>query len=206
MRTMSACAAQNPARLSFTPSSTTLINFFILPSPFAIASASGVFNQPCDLLRELAQERVKLVVLLFGPEIRQHQRETPASLAFLQEKQPARVRPMIGFEKPVPLLRREMANLYDGMNMLRRDRRLIGRVGNLGDEAAVLAERFGQTLAHAGRPPVEHIAKDGFVSRDGILRTDRRCLRAHAAEPVYRAIAAFTGPNAPGDTEKLRKP
>src|SRR5713226_10690031 len=124
MRTMSACAAQNPARLSFTTSSTALINFFILLSPFAIASASGVFNQPCDLLRELAQERVKLVVLLFGPEIRQHQRETPASLAFLQEKQPPRVRPVIGFKKAVPFLHREMADLYDRVNVLGRDRRL----------------------------------------------------------------------------------
>src|SRR5882762_8956962 len=54
-RTMSECAAQNPARLSLTTFSAALINFFILPSPFAIASASGILDQPSDFLRELAQ-------------------------------------------------------------------------------------------------------------------------------------------------------
>jgi len=69
------------------------------------------------------------------------------------------------------------------MNVLSRDRRLICRVGNLRDEAAVLAEGFGQTLAHARRPPIEHVAKDGLVGRDQILRTGRGSLRAHAAGP-----------------------
>ena len=61
--------------------------------------------------------------------------------------------------------------------MLRRNRRLIGRVGNLRDEAAVLAERFGQPLAHAGRPLIEHVAKDGLVGRNEILRRSRRYAR-----------------------------
>jgi hypothetical protein len=62
-----------------------------------------------------------------------------------------------------------MADLYDGVNVLSRDRRLIRRVGDLRDEAAVLTERFGQTLAHTGRPSIEHIPKDGLVGRDQIL-------------------------------------
>ncbi len=49
--------------------------------PVLVASASAVLDQPCDFLRELAQERVKLVVLLFAPQIRQHQCETPAALS-----------------------------------------------------------------------------------------------------------------------------
>src|SRR5258705_7082379 len=138
MCTRSECAAQNPARLSFTTFSAALINFFIPASPFW-SLRRQLFDQPCDFLRELAQERVKLVVLLFAPQIRQHQCETPAALPLFQEKQPPRVRVMIGLEKPVPFLHREMADLYDGMNVLGRDRRLICRVGNLRDEAAVLA-------------------------------------------------------------------
>src|SRR3982074_525716 len=114
-RTMSECAAQNPAKLSLITFSAALISFFILPSPFAIASASGILDQPSDFLRELAQQRVKLVVLLFRPQIRQHQRQTPASFALFEEKQPAWMRPMIGFKKPIPLLRREMADLDDGV-------------------------------------------------------------------------------------------
>src|SRR6476620_12178976 len=112
-------------------------------------SASAVLDQPSDFLRELPQQRVKLVVLLFAPQIRQHECDTPAALPLFQQKQPPRVRAMIGFEKPIPLLHREMADLYDGMNVLGRDRRWMCRVGNLRDEAAALAERFGQTLAHA---------------------------------------------------------
>ena len=152
MRTMSECAAQNPARLSLTTFSTALISFFIRASPDVALERQRILDQPCDFLRELAQQRVQLVVLLLAAKIGQHQRETPASLPFLQQQQPPRMRAVIGFEKPVPFLRREMADLDDGVDMLRRDRRLIGRVGDLRDEAAVLAERFGQTLAHAGRP------------------------------------------------------
>src|SRR5713226_6043986 len=63
--------------------------------PVKLAPASGVLDQPCDLLRELTQQRVKLVVLLFGSKIRKHQRETSASLALLEQKQPPRVRPVI---------------------------------------------------------------------------------------------------------------
>src|SRR5258708_11753314 len=98
-----------------------------------VASASGILDQPCNFFRELAQERVELVVLLFASKIRQHQRETSAPLPLLEEKQPPRMRAVIGFQKPVPLLHREMADLYNGLNVLGGDRRLIRRVGNLRD-------------------------------------------------------------------------
>ena len=123
------------------------------------------------------------MVLLFASKVRQHDRETSAALPLFQQKQPPRVRAMIGFEKPVPFLHREMADLYDGMNVLSRDRRLICRVGNLSDEAAVLAERLGQPLAHAGRPLVEHIPQNRLVCSDQLLRIDRVSFRAHAAGP-----------------------
>src|SRR2546430_3944009 len=64
MQTMSECAAQNPARLSLTTSSTALISFFIPASPH-VAQRSSVLDQPCDFFREFAQERVELLVLLF---------------------------------------------------------------------------------------------------------------------------------------------
>src|SRR5947207_7173511 len=123
MRTISECAAQNPAKLSLTKSSAALISFFIPASPQA-PQASGIFDQPCDFLREFAQERVQLAVLLFASEIWQHQRETPAALPLLQQQKPPRVRAVISFEKPVPLLRREVADLDDGMDVLGGDRRL----------------------------------------------------------------------------------
>ena len=46
--------------------------------------------------------------------------------------------PVIGLEKPILFLRRKVADLNDGVDVLGRDRRLIGRVGDLRDEAAVL--------------------------------------------------------------------
>ena len=84
------------------------------PPHLRFASASAVLDQSCDFLRELAEQRVKLVVLLLAAKIGQHQGETAASLAFFQEQQPPRMRAVIGFEEPVPLLRREMADLDDG--------------------------------------------------------------------------------------------
>src|SRR3977135_662665 len=157
MRTISECAAQNPARLSLITFSTLLISFFIPASPIMAASTSAILDQPCSFFREISKQRVKLVVLLVAAEVRQHQRETSAALPLFEEKQPPRMGPGIGFQKAVPFLRREMADLDDGMNVLSGDRRLIRRVGDLGDEAAILAECFGQTLAHAGRALVEHI-------------------------------------------------
>src|SRR5262249_16875987 len=70
-RTMSECAAQKPATLSLTTSPTALISFFIPPSLSFVFS--GVLDQPCDFLREFAQERVELVIFLFAAEIGQHQ-------------------------------------------------------------------------------------------------------------------------------------
>src|SRR3981081_1165676 len=100
-----------------------------------VASASGVLDQPRNFFRELAEQRVKLVVLLIASKIRQHQCETPAALAFLEEKQPTRVRPVIGLEKPVPFLHREMADLDNGVNVLCRAQRRVRRVGGTGAEA-----------------------------------------------------------------------
>ena len=43
--------------------------------------------------------------------------------------------------------------------VLDRHRNRIGRVGDLRDEAAVLAERRGETLARPGRTALEHAAR-----------------------------------------------
>src|ERR1700751_3664820 len=82
-RTMSECGAQKPARLSFTTSSTALMSFFI---PSALFLVLAIFNQPCDLFREFAQQRVELVISLLAAEIGQHQHEPPAALALLQQQ------------------------------------------------------------------------------------------------------------------------
>src|SRR6516225_2876863 len=89
--------------------------------------------------------------------------------------------------------------------MLDRDRRLVRRVRNLRDEAAVLAERFGQTLAHAGGAAVQNILQDAFVSGNPVGR--RRCdFRDHDSVPRYWAIATLTKARAAGATDSVRSP
>src|SRR5215813_8593760 len=73
-RTMSECAAQKPARLSLTTSSTALISFFIPPS---LLFVSAILDQPCDFLSKFAQQHVELVIFLFVAEIGQHQGKPP---------------------------------------------------------------------------------------------------------------------------------
>ena len=90
---------------------------------------------------------------------------------------------MIGGEETLLLLRREMANLNDRMHMLRGNRRLIGGIGDLRDEAAILAGGLGEALPHPGGTTVEDIAQDGLVGRNQALRIFRSGLRAHSALP-----------------------
>jgi hypothetical protein len=52
--------------------------------------------------------------------------------------------------------------------MLDRDRRLVRRVRNLRDEAAVLTQRFGETLARAGGTAVQNILQDVLVSSNPV--------------------------------------
>ena len=59
-----------------------------------------------------------------------------------------------------------MADLEDGVEMLDRHRDRIGRIGNLADEAAVLAHRMREPDAHAGRSAVQHLLEDALVLRD----------------------------------------
>src|SRR5260370_42106028 len=113
------CAARISARLSFTTFWRELISFFILASPVKIPPASGVLDQPCDFLRELTQQRVQLVVL-FGPQNRQHERETSAAPPLFHANQPPRERPVISFNKPDPLPHREMGNIYNERDGPRR--------------------------------------------------------------------------------------
>ena len=76
----------------------------------------------------------------------------------------------IGVEEGVPVVRREVADVEDRLDMPRRDRRGIGRVGDLRDEAAVLAERVGEPLPRARRAVVDDPLQDRLVPGDGLRR------------------------------------
>ena len=108
-------------------------------------------------LREVGQRRVQSAVLLLVLEVGQRQRDPPSSILVTERPQALGMRLAVGVEEALALGRRKVADLEDRLDVLRRDRRRISRIGNLGDEAAVLAERLGQPLAHAGGSSLEHI-------------------------------------------------
>ena len=122
-----------------------------------------------------------------------------------QHRQPPRMGPVHRRRESAGApLRREMADLEDGIGCAGRDRRRIGRVGDLRDEAAVLAERRRQPLPRAGRPLVEDLAQDRLVCGDRIPASrpaSGASSIAHAAGPGWHAMAALTRPERAGATE-----
>ena len=83
----------------------------------------------------------------------------------VHERRPVGWARRIGFEESAPLVGREVANLEDRCRGAGRDRRGIGGIGDLRDEAAVLAERGGKALARAGGR-VEHALQNALVCGD----------------------------------------
>ena len=45
----------------------------------------------------------------------------------------------------------------------------VGRIGNLADEAPVLADRMRQPDAHAGRPAIQHLLEYALVFGNGAV-------------------------------------
>src|SRR4051794_23608771 len=119
------------------------------------------------------------------------------------------MRGAIGREESVLLMRREMADVEDGLEMLQRNRRGIGRIDDLRDEAAVLADRLRQPLPRARGPAVDNRTQDRLVS--GKRTRGLRCIRlAHAfsasAARSSARIAALTCGSRAGDTDNARTP
>src|SRR5260370_23966971 len=117
----------------------------------------------------------------------------------------ARMRAAIGFEERRPLRRREMAGLEDGVEVLYRDRHRIGRIGDLADEAAILAHDLRQLEAHAGWPLVKHRLENGLVGGDGsflALSFERR-LR-HRSPPGSSRRSPASPARARADSSRTR--
>src|SRR5688572_15442471 len=170
--TMSLCAAAKPSRLSPSSVSVPLMSFFmvVLPLFFSVVLAAGpARDQPGDARRHVAQHLLQLRVLRRVVEIRHVQRDVTEMRARpVRLLQPAGMRALIGLQEGAALRVREAAGVEDELDMARRDRHRIGRIGDLRDEAAVGAERIGQALAHARWPQVEHAQQDALIFRDPV--------------------------------------
>ena len=182
--TMSACAAAKPSRLSARTVSAAFISFFMTDPPCVFAASLAVTRCRRRISaaggRSRRSSRRAARLRLASAEIRQPRarRCAFARTAWTSGKAPRMGAP-VGREEIAPVLRREMADLEDRLEMLRRDRHGIGWIGDLRDEAAVLAERPGQTLARSGRPIVQHPLEDAPCIRPPDLAGDRGRSFAH---------------------------
>src|SRR4030095_5582856 len=79
----------------------------------------------------------------------------------------ARMRARIGLEKLPSILMREMADLENGRQMRRRNRHRIGRIADLRNEGAVLAECDGKALTRSRWAVLEHAPQDILVVGNG---------------------------------------
>src|SRR5229473_2909618 len=149
--TMSACAAAKPSRLSVSTVSAAFISFFIGSS-----HDDGSFEPYCRLDKsdqfgdESRDQLLDAAVARLVPEIGQVDRVAPQSPRLPDELHAARMCAAIGFEEMLLLLRREVADLENGVEVDRRNRNSIGRVRDLRDEAAILLERGGGALIGFG--------------------------------------------------------
>src|SRR5208337_5413642 len=162
--TRPACAEANPARLSDRMLSTSFRNFFIggLQKDYSPVLAQKQ-RQPMD---KVENERFELLVHSRIAEVGQRQGDLALARRFRDRRQPPRVGARISLEERGALLRRKVADLQNQMHMARGDRHLIRRIRDLRNETAVLADRLGQALAHAGWPALEHRLQDLLVFGD----------------------------------------
>ena len=92
--------------------------------------------------------------------------------------------------------------------MLHRDRDLIGRIGDLADEAAVLAQHMREPEAHARGALLEHRLEDALIGGDGALLSllAQRRISHDRPPPPRPAIARLTRPSDGALIENSRSP
>src|SRR5690606_33256931 len=100
-------------------------------------------------------------------------------------------------------------NLEERIEMACRYRRQVIGIGDLRDEAAILAQGGREPLPRAGRAAINHIRKEPLIERDcfGALLVKLGLKRRHRHDPTRRsAIAALTRARPAGATDSDRKP
>src|SRR5688572_27946585 len=99
-----------------------------------------------------------------------------------------------------------MVDVADDGAMFRRNSQQIGRIGNLGHEGAVLAQRRCKLVPGAGRPVVELPTQDDLVIGDiALARRAYVFVSIVRHEPTF-PIAALSRATVNGATERVLKP
>ena len=140
-------------------SSTALISFFIRCSPVLIRPARRCRDRSASGRRYVARiscssDRDRAFFSGSSRSGRRSSRCRYVVRADGRARRPGWARSICG-EKRVALAHGEMAHREDGLEILRRDRRRDRPGWTMRDEAAVLAQRFGQAPPDAGRPVLE---------------------------------------------------
>ena len=187
--TMLAWAAAKPSRLSASTVSTALMSFF-MPSSCSpplerpVAVDVGELREPA---RDLGEHLVGGAIAGRIAEVRQLDHHVTHRPFLVDDLEPSGMGTSIGQQECITLSRREMTDRENRLEMLGRYWRRIDGVGDLGDEAAVLADRRGKALARAGRPIVDHRLQHALVGGDRLDAELGIGLDAHGSRPPGRA-------------------
>src|SRR5271168_273225 len=160
-----------------------------------------------EATHRIAHQFVKSSILFLIAEIVDFEFQTAQTRASTDLPAPVGMGSPEGVEKCSFVRGREVADLENDFKMRRGNRRGIGRVGHLGDETAVLAQRGGEPLPCARRPLIQYIAQDGLVRLDiGRFRVPSRRVGHPRLLRSTRAIASLARPSAAGLTDRALRP
>src|SRR6267143_521714 len=134
------------------------------------------------------QQRVELLVLPLITQVGHTQSQLPPARAAAIFRRPMRMGAPVGRHETLSLRGEKVAGLKDTLEMICGDRYAVLRVGDLRNEAAILAQPFGQTLAGSSRPTLQHLLQDALVvSYCGVIRHCARGSVLHAERPSSEA-------------------
>src|ERR1700730_15222026 len=153
---------------------------------------------------EIDNELFERTVLLVVAEVGNSQRDGARARFAKWRAQAPGMRPSVGLEECRPFGTREMANIENDRDILRRYRHQIGRIGDLGYERAVLAQRRCELQPCTGWPVVENSSQDGLVVGNvAVAALVLACMVGHG---LTVAIVALRRATATGDTESVVSP
>src|ERR1700681_2095768 len=110
------------------------------------------------------QQFVNLLVLPVIAKVRYTQSQlAPARVAAAISRRAMRMGATVGRHETLSLRGEKVANLKDALEVICGDRYAVFRVGDLRNEAAILAQPFGQAKARARRPTLQHLLQDALV-------------------------------------------
>src|SRR4051794_41170674 len=107
------------------------------------------------------------LVLRFIVQLRHTHGDVAPTRGWRRSRRSARMSSPVGLKKFLLFSWREMANLEYPIEVARRDRHAVHRVGDLRNKTAILAKCFRKTAARARWSDVEHVLQQALVISDG---------------------------------------